>query len=151
MSRPPRGRGESDGPLARVSRNVTEILSLLILGLGFVAMFLGEGWFWLVWVVGFAVVLPLVGILTGEHEADEGSRPDDSPARRTDDTLDETSTDDALAVLRERYARGDLTEEQFERKVEALLETETPEAARERIERTRETPESTEAETAFEP
>lgn len=32
---------------------------------------------------------------------------------------------DALAHLRSRYARGDLTEEEFEQKLERLLETET--------------------------
>ncbi|EMA56376.1 hypothetical protein C451_02674 [Halococcus thailandensis JCM 13552] len=31
--------------------------------------------------------------------------------------------------MRDRYARGELTEEQFESKVETLLETDTPEDA----------------------
>ena len=34
---------------------------------------------------------------------------------------------DELDTLRDRYARGELTEEQFESKVETLLETDTPE------------------------
>lgn len=38
---------------------------------------------------------------------------------------------DGLDTLRDRYARGELTEEQFERKVEHLLETDTPENATE--------------------
>ena len=38
---------------------------------------------------------------------------------------------DSLATLRERYARGDLTDEQFERKLDALLNTETRENATE--------------------
>ena len=36
---------------------------------------------------------------------------------------------DELDTLRDRYARGELTEEQFESKVETLLETDTPEDA----------------------
>ncbi|MEF8779332.1 MAG: SHOCT domain-containing protein [Haloferacaceae archaeon] len=46
----------------------------------------------------------------------------------------EVDEDAALATLRERYARGELDEAAFERKVEALLETESPESARERVE-----------------
>ncbi|MFC7138087.1 SHOCT domain-containing protein [Halobaculum litoreum] len=37
---------------------------------------------------------------------------------------DTDSPDAALATLRRRYARGDLTDDQFERRVERLLETE---------------------------
>ncbi len=44
---------------------------------------------------------------------------------------------DALETLRSRYARGDLTDEQFERKVERLLDTETLENAEDRTERER--------------
>ena len=36
---------------------------------------------------------------------------------------------DELDTLRDRYARGEITEEQFERKVETLLKTDTPEDA----------------------
>ena len=39
------------------------------------------------------------------------------------------SQTDELDTLRDRYARGELTEEQFESKVETLLETDTPEDA----------------------
>ena len=53
----------------------------------------------------------------------------------TDRTSDPESKQDALDTLRTRYARGELTEAEFERKVEALLETETPESARKRAER----------------
>ena len=38
---------------------------------------------------------------------------------------------DALDSLRDRYVRGELTEEQFERKLDHLLETEIPENAEE--------------------
>ncbi|WP_241430397.1 SHOCT domain-containing protein [Halococcus salifodinae] len=39
------------------------------------------------------------------------------------------STPDGLEALRDRYARGELTEDQFKRKVDHLLETDTPENA----------------------
>jgi 3-hydroxyacyl-CoA dehydrogenase len=37
----------------------------------------------------------------------------------------ESETEDALETLRDRYARGELTDEEFERRVERLLETES--------------------------
>jgi hypothetical protein len=52
-------------------------------------------------------------------------------------SADGADGDDALATLRERYARGDLTDEQFERKVERLLETDTLENAEDRHRRGR--------------
>jgi hypothetical protein len=45
---------------------------------------------------------------------------------------------DALGTLRNRYAQGELTDEQFERKVERLLETETLEDVEARKRRARE-------------
>jgi hypothetical protein len=49
---------------------------------------------------------------------------------------------DGLARLRDRYAAGELDEDQFERKLETLLETETPEGARSYLDRSRDTPAS---------
>lgn len=106
----------------------TGVASLLVLGVGLTALFLGYGWFWVVFVVGFAVVVPLVSILAGEDE----SETDESPMASSEPTGD---GDDPLATLRQRYARGELTEAQFERKLEALLETETLEAAEDRARR----------------
>lgn len=47
------------------------------------------------------------------------------------------SVTDALDTLRNRYARGELGDEEFEEKLEVLLETEIPEDARRRIARGR--------------
>ncbi|AUV83557.1 hypothetical protein C2R22_19495 [Salinigranum rubrum] len=113
-------------PHPRHGGRATGVASLLVLGVGLTALFLGYGWFWVVFVVGFAVVVPIVSILAGEGE----SETDESPVAPS-----ESTGDDPLETLRERYARGDLTEEQFERKLEALLETETLEAAEDRARR----------------
>lgn len=141
------------------------ILSLLILGAGLLALF--TGWtpfpFWLIFAIGYGVVLPIVAILLNvdESEADHawnrwsGRRKTEHGERRKPDKTDSnpprtradgsvgsrsdsgttTSTGDALSTLRERYARGDLTDEQFESKLDRLLETETPESAAEWRER----------------
>jgi uncharacterized membrane protein len=101
---------------------VTELTVFAVLGAGFVALFLGVEWFWMIWVLGFAVVLPAVGILVDRYpRSGEGS---------TDGAASE-SEDDALETLRERYASGDLGEAEFERRVERLLETEDRETAAE--------------------
>jgi len=98
---------------------LTEITALLVLGAGLTALFLGYSWFWLVFVIGFAVVLPLVSVV-GEAVVARYR----STSRRTPDPYADERAD-ALEVLRERYARGQLSEDEFERRVERLVETET--------------------------
>jgi uncharacterized membrane protein len=121
----------------------TEIASLLVLGITFGALFLNvENW-WLGFVIGYGVVVPLVSLLTGEDEEDDDVLSETE--RRMDEALGgrgrvedaPPSKRDAMETLRERYAQGELSEEQFERKLERLLETETLEDARETVERSR--------------
>jgi hypothetical protein len=75
----------------------------------------------------------LPGSATGRDRG-RGSRAaglDPSPGREPDRRVR-----DGLARLRDRYAAGELDEDQFERKLETLLETETPEGARSYLDRT---------------
>lgn len=109
----------------RIDENITGIVSMLVLGLGFVALFAGVDYFFLIWILGFAVVVPIVAMLfENEDESESPTEHADRVPRRSDD-----DTNDALATLRERYARGDLTDEQFERKLDRLFETDSPENA----------------------
>ena len=125
-------------PRSRLDGDAIAVLTFLILGAGFVAMFLNVSWFWMIWVLGFAVVLPIVSVLSG---ADDEAADRETDAERTDRRAPDTDStrrgaeEDPLATLRDRYARGEIDEETFERKLEALLETETPENARDRVER----------------
>jgi hypothetical protein len=133
----------------RSSDDLFGIIPLLVLGAGFVAMFLGLDNFYVIWILGFAVVVPIVAILfdkNGEREDDEWTPEDTQYETEHDSTTtarsSSTATQDALSTLRDRYANGDLTDEQFEQKLDRLLETETPESAeewRERSTRTAET------------
>ena len=108
------------------------VASMLVLTVGLAALVLDQSWFWAVFVVGFAGVVPLVAVLSeDDEEASETSR------GGGDETTGESRTE-ALETLRERYARGELTHEEFERKLEALMETETPEGAERRVNRERE-------------
>jgi uncharacterized membrane protein len=118
--------------------DIEPLVATAVLGLGFVAMALDVEAFWVVWVVGFAVVLPAVR-WAREWRTAEPPREDEwhthhrDTSRTADSSGAASGADEALATLRERYARGELSEAAFEAKLEALLETETPEGARERV------------------
>ena len=59
---------------------------------------------------------------------------DDDPISQWIRSENDTVTDpkeDALSVLRQRYARGEIDEDEFERRLSDLLETETVEQAEE--------------------
>ncbi|SIS04282.1 SHOCT domain-containing protein [Natronorubrum thiooxidans] len=128
---------ESDGPWTRVRENATGIASLLVTAFWLGAMFTGQSWWLAALLVGYIAVVPLVALLFGD-EADRREWWDDwaTDSRTESDAEDEgaagdDSTDarDALETLRDRYAAGELTDEQFEHKLERLLETETLEDA----------------------
>ncbi|WP_435361300.1 SHOCT domain-containing protein [Haloarchaeobius sp. DFWS5] len=138
----------------------TGVASLLVLGAGLAGLFIGWDNWWLIFVIGYAVVVPIIATLTGEGGNDDmlgdvDRQMDDALRGRYGDT-DLTERDlspskrDALDTLRERYAQGELSDEQFEAKLERLLDTETLEDARSRVERGRANDESGERELEFE-
>jgi len=85
-------------------------------------------------IVGFVVCLPLVGILgdrlpfvaaEGEDGVEATAASDSLGEPRESDAPGEPDEpDDQVAALRERYTRGEIDEAEFERRLEALLETE---------------------------
>ena len=107
------------------------VASTLALTVGLAALFLGQSRFWVVFVVGFAGVVPLVAVLSEDDE--EAS---ETPHDGSETT--EASRTEALETLRERYARGELTHEEFERKLEALMMTESAERAERQVDWERE-------------
>ncbi|ELZ20884.1 SHOCT domain-containing protein [Natrinema limicola] len=122
-----------DGPVTRLRENVTGITSLLVTAFWLGAMFTGQDWWLAALLVGYVAVVPLVAILFGDEDdrrewVDDDSSTDTAEADESEAT---DSTTDALETLRERYAAGELTDEQFERKLERLLDTETLEEAQE--------------------
>ena len=112
-------------------------VALLVLGAGLGSLFgvpvLDAIEFWVIFAIGYAVVVPLTSLLRGRSAASARDRPRESGRDGSEGA--DADADDALDRLRDRYARGELSEAQFERKLETLLETETPEDARERIDR----------------
>lgn len=137
----------ADTPTERLRENAVGITSMLVLGLGLLALFSGFSYFWLIFVLGFAVVVPIVAMLYGDEDDVEEWWDDDwwggwgwnqkekrsEPDREAESDEDTASAADTpLETIRRRYARGELTDAQFERKLELLLETETLEDAEDR-------------------
>ena len=132
--------------MGRLRANVTELTSILVTVLWLTLLFIGPGNLWLVvMLVGYIGVVPIVSILAGDEE-DELESNTDSPTDPTTGSQRETATETPLEELRRRYAEGELTDEQFERKVERLLETETLEDAEDRFRRDARAPDRRETE-----
>lgn len=106
---------DEESPLEEIAAGIT---IGLILTVAFGLLALGIPWFWIAFPVGFAGVLPVVMGLVKLYERRRAR----SGRRSETSTID---AEDALETLRERYARGELTDEQFERRLDRLLETET--------------------------
>jgi len=105
---------------------VAGAVTLLTLTVAFGLMFAGVPWFWVAFPVGFGGLLPMALGAARLYRR-----------RRESDSRPTSEDDDALATLRQRYARGDITDGEFERQVERLLETEDSATARERVDRER--------------
>ncbi|WP_135821318.1 SHOCT domain-containing protein [Halostella litorea] len=107
-------------------------MSMLVLGAGLVAAAVDYPHTGTVFAVGFAVLVPLSAILGGHlFDEDDGERAGAGAARSGESAdVDESA---ALETLRERYARGEIDELEYERRLEALLETESVGEAREYV------------------
>lgn len=135
-------------PSERLKRNATSVATTVVTGVWLAALFTGQGWWLGALLAGYIVVVPVVSMVFNDGGEQEGRTEDERvhASERWEDgwfgggwTAEETATEppetdtrDALDTLRDRYARGDLTDEQFERKVEQLLETGSLEDAEER-------------------
>ena len=124
------------GVLRNAREELPGVVAVLVLGLGLADLFLNvvPGVpFWVIFIIGFAVVLPLVGILFDEDgEPTAGTDPSSGRNREG-----ERGQEDPLDRLKRRYAEGELTDEEFERRLERLLETEDESAAADYLRRSR--------------
>lgn len=98
----------------------------LILAVAFGLLAIGYPWFWVVFIIGFAGILPAMLGLTKLYERRRAREREFTG----NETADVDGSDDPLALLRHKYARGDLSDAEFERKLDRLLKTESPEDIR---------------------
>ncbi|ELY96573.1 hypothetical protein C482_15643 [Natrialba chahannaoensis JCM 10990] len=132
--------------------------SMAVTGL-WIALLIGGSNLWLpILLFGYIVIIPLVALLYGDEtdraewwdeeswddwwgtsESEDANERETASTETQSSTADESTPGDALETLRERYAAGEITDDQFERKLERLLETESLEDVEQRHQRTRET------------
>ncbi len=121
----------------RLAENLTAITATVVTGTWLAAMLLGFSWWLAFMLFGYIVIVPVVALLFDDEETEQQ---DDGEFESAARSAERDSADaDPLAELRRRYANGELTDEQFERKLDKLLETETLEDASEWRQRERET------------
>lgn len=104
-----------DDPLQTIATGV----ALVLMGvLAVVLLALQIPWWWIAFPIGGGLVTLASGIASWYEAHDSEST---------------ESKQDALDELRARYARGELTETEFERRVERLVQTETVADARQAV------------------
>ncbi|KZN22725.1 hypothetical protein A4G99_18410 [Haladaptatus sp. R4] len=151
----------SGTPIERFQENATEIASILVTGIWLLALLTGQGWWLWALLGGYIVVIPIVELLFGDEDEEEAAdepssrkqrrqehrerrrnrrrdRWEDDPQENDDGTRGAANNRDALETLKDRYARGELTDEQFERKLEKLMENDTVEDVEDRFRTDRE-------------
>lgn len=112
-------------PLEQIVAGAVTALTLLV---AFGLLALGEPFFWIAFPVGFGGLMPMAVGVAKWYESRTASERDGIGAGVSE-------TEGALEELRARYARGELSDEQFEERVERLLETESVYDARNFVER----------------
>jgi hypothetical protein len=119
----------------RLRANATAVVSTLVTGIWLAALFTGQDWWLAFMLLGYVAIVPLTALLFGDEEEtgawdnEEVSVPESeasSRRRKPNTSKGGKSPDesDPLQTLRNRYASGELTDQEFEEKLERLLETE---------------------------
>jgi len=121
----------------RLRQNASGIAATVVTGTWLAALLLDFGWWLPFMLFGYIVIVPVVSMLFDDEESERAEESERGSTGETDTDEGAERVQNALDRLRARYAEGDLTDEQFERKLDRLLETETPEDAAEYVERNR--------------
>jgi len=130
------GGDEGESVSQRLRENATGIVSTLVTAIWMGALFTGQSWWLAAMLVGYVGVVPITAMLFDDEAEAEEARDESWDHWRGKPTQDEDE-ETPLETLRRRYAEGELSEAQFERKLDQLLETETMEDAEEYARRER--------------
>jgi uncharacterized membrane protein len=120
-----------------VLESLAGVIAVGTLGVGVTSAVLGYGGLTApIFVVGWLLLLPLVGVLSESSMAQSfvGRLLGAGTRERDRQELDDESA--ALEELKRRYARGELDEAEFERRTALLLENESIDDVRDRVDRT---------------
>lgn len=102
------------------SRSLTSVVDqtvpTLIIFTGVGLLLLDYSMFWIVFVIGFSGLFPAARSFAQWYDSTHEAGPSATST---------PSDDQALETLRNRYAKGEIDEVEFERQVENLLETES--------------------------
>lgn len=111
---------------------VNEAVDRAILGISIVAVLLGVT----LLAAGevFALTAIIIGVLGFAYLKTDVDQIRDGGSSQSSSETD--SQEDALTILRERYARGEIGQDEFERRLDDLLETETVEQVEQHHEKT---------------
>lgn len=107
---------------------LSAVIGVLSLGLAMLASVagLGSSLAPVAIITGWFILIPLVGLLGSDLPMIESPERTDEPVAEDVQTV---GSKDPVEHLRERYARGELSDEEFERRLDRLLETEAVAAA----------------------
>lgn len=125
---------KQDSVSQRLQENATGIVSTIVTGVWMGAMFTGQDWWLAALLVGYVAVVPITAMLFGDEEEAESIASDWIGNDSSHSSSAETGANEEtpLETVRRRYAEGELTEAQFEQKLEQLLSTESIEDVDER-------------------
>ena len=103
----------------RIRENLTEVVSVSVTGIWLGALFTGQNWWLPFMLIGYIILVPMTALIFGDREAIAEWWEDE------DVTIPEDEHEtDPLETLKNRYAAGELSDEEFEAKLERLLELE---------------------------
>lgn len=103
-------------PVDRLRENATEVVSVLVTGIWLAGLFAGQDWWLPFLLLGYVVIVPVTALVFGGRETIEEWWEDEDVS-----LPDEAEDRDAVETLKRRYAAGELSDEEFERKLERLL------------------------------
>jgi uncharacterized membrane protein len=101
----------------RISDNITQVTSTIITGVWLVALFTGQSWWLSFMLFGYIIVVPLTALIFGDEE-------DIEEWWDSDVQTDKEKQEEPIKNLKNKYVNGQISEKEFDRKLQKLIDTE---------------------------